>query len=409
MLKAKEHKIEDSNIEGIGTDADKKCRETAAATEKAWKKIKKKNAATGKKELVPGFWAWRIEQFKVVANQDAVEHGIFYNADSYIVLKGRYEDEEKKGKVLFDVHFWLGQNSSQDEKGTAAYKTVELDDFLGGDPVQHREVSGCESKMFLSYFPHGVRLLKGGVDSGFKHVSPETFVPRLLWIKGRKNVRVIEVPIKTCSLNSGDVFVLDCGLNLYQYQGKACGKNEKLQAAKLQRMIDDERKGKPECYVFSQLDDPSKDDNILEFFSYFAEDLKEHKITDHKAGAKVPVEVAVALMAEVSDDVGGDDKEIESVKKLFQLSDASGELKFTEVASGTVTKDLLDTKDVFVFDIGMEVFLWIGKGASASERKKGMRYATDYLTKFDRPDSTPISQIYEGGENEVFEGAFDDS
>ena len=40
----------------------------------------------------------------------------------------------------------------QDENGTAAYKTVELDTFLDDGPVQHREVMGHESSLFKSYF-----------------------------------------------------------------------------------------------------------------------------------------------------------------------------------------------------------------------------------------------------------------
>ena len=70
---------------------------------------------------------------------------------------------------------------------------MELDDSLGGGPVQHREVQGHESKKFLSYFPKGIQYLAGGVETGFKHVDRDKFESRLLHVKGRRNVRVSQV------------------------------------------------------------------------------------------------------------------------------------------------------------------------------------------------------------------------
>ena len=60
----------------------------------------------------------------------------------------------------WSVHFWLGEESSQDEYGTAAIKAVELDDILGGAPVQYREIQEHESGLFKSFFKSGVATIQ---------------------------------------------------------------------------------------------------------------------------------------------------------------------------------------------------------------------------------------------------------
>lgn len=100
--------------------------------------------------------------------------------------------EPLKGGGYVDIHFWIGSSSSQDEAAVAAIKTVELDDFLGGAPVQHRETEGHESKKFLSYFRNGIRLFNGGFDSGFHKMINEVR-PSLYQVKGKKRPIMREV------------------------------------------------------------------------------------------------------------------------------------------------------------------------------------------------------------------------
>merc|ERR1719240_531624 len=110
---------------------------------------------------------WRIEHFHVVAVEEST-YGKFHKGDSYICLQTIANPDS--GKLTHHIYFYLGSETSVDEQGTAAYKTVELDDFFDGEPVQHREVMNEESDDFKALFGGEITQLDGGIDSGFKHV-----------------------------------------------------------------------------------------------------------------------------------------------------------------------------------------------------------------------------------------------
>ena len=94
-----------------------------------------------------GLQVWRIEKLKPVPVPEKM-YGHFYEGDSYIVLKTAVS---KSGSFTWDIFFWLGNESTTDEQGVAAYKTVELDDKLGGAATQHREEQGFESDQFMQW------------------------------------------------------------------------------------------------------------------------------------------------------------------------------------------------------------------------------------------------------------------
>jgi len=50
-----------------------------------------------------------------------------------------------------NLHFWLGKDSSQDEKGAAAALSAQLDDWLDDIPIQYRESEGCELSCKMAY------------------------------------------------------------------------------------------------------------------------------------------------------------------------------------------------------------------------------------------------------------------
>ena len=191
---------------------------------------------------------------------------------SYIVL---HTFTERTGQIAMNAHFWLGSESSQDERGAAALLTVELDQFLGDLPTQFRECQGSESTEFLQLFKNGVRYLEGGVDSAFNKVDRDAHATTLLHVKGNRSVRVMSAPLKLDSLNSGDVFILDLGKTLIQFNGSGASRRERMKALDVLLAVRDEERG-GKCGVLSIDEGDERDvDGVNDFFAALGVDPAE--------------------------------------------------------------------------------------------------------------------------------------
>jgi hypothetical protein len=140
-----------------------------------------------------------------------------------------------------------------------------------------------------------------------------------LHLKGARNVRVTQVPVKRESLNDGDVFVLDLGLTIYQWNGSKASKNEKAKGVDVCLKIkDDERKGRAKHVLLDGTDKAAEE----EFWKAL--------------GGKGAVKSA---------EEGGEDAAAEKATSyvLYRVSDASGKLEVTEVGKTPLDKNLLDT------------------------------------------------------------------
>jgi gelsolin len=362
-------KLEDSNMANYGSEEHREMKKAAAEKEPAWEGVGKE----------AGVQIWRIEKFHV-KHWPKDRYGEFFGGDSYIILHTKLNDE---GKKEYDVFFWLGAETTQDEAGTAAYKTVELDDLLGDEPVQYREVQGNETKRFLDLFPK-MTVLDGGVDSGFTIVKAKEYQPRLMHVTGyKKKVQVYQVPLKCESLNDSDCFVLDAGLTLFQFNGSKSSAWEKRKANAIVDGLKAARHGKVKTtYKIDGLDDESEKELIAQFWEYFGG--KPASIKDEEPVPEPPT-------GEVS---------------LHHISDASGKMESKEVGRGKLDKSMLISDDSFVLDAVTKVYVWIGKGANRAEKREAMMFATDYLQQCGRETRIPIARVFEGKEPAEFWGAF---
>ncbi|KAK6851954.1 Severin [Apiospora arundinis] len=413
LVHMKEYDWRDSNVELVGSDLDHKVKHASAATEPAWNE--------GKVGEEAGLRVWRIEDFQVVA-WPREKYGQFHEGDSYIVLHSyKVGDKEGQERLGHDVFFWLGNHTSQDEAGTAAYKTVELDEFLHGVAVQHRELQAEPSEEFLALFPR-VTILAGGVASGFNHVDPDAepaeVPPTLLrvfkhpYATRADSVMVYEVPPTWRSLDEDDVFVLEAQGKIWVWQGARCSPMEKAKAA---QVVHDMTTAKHmDVEVVSQTE--SRHRAIVSMLGGDAEDGGPNDDPNVTFHAPRPI-----FSARQQQKQEQQNKQNRRPRRLYRLSDASGQLQLSlEKEQAPFGKADLDSNDVFLLDDGAHVWVWQGQGASKAEKAMWIRVAQKYIHAFLRGDhpeqqegqerdegrdqacATAVAKVVEGYESPAF-------
>lgn len=345
--------VYDVSIALLGSDLERRVRQHAGAKESAWAKAGVK----------AGFQIWRVENFAIVDCSDWVEHekkyGTFYDGDSYIVLHTYQPDGKKDTPLRYDLHFWQGEDTTLDQAATAAFKAAELEEHLGGNVTQYREIQNHESPRYLSYFPHFM-ILHGGVSTGFHSVL--TMLPEdvkkmytMVTTRGKvlktrsedgKQLIVREIPLEGLVMRQAIVYVLDKGPLYWQFNTKKSTAWARYKAAEYMMYLGQWRVPQAKFQVF---DEGTEDQT--EFLA--------------AAGVTSPV-LDVPLETPVDPPA------------LYRLN---GDVDGWQVVAVAVQRTSLQSDGIYILDDHAfpAVYTWLGKNVPEPRRRLALQYAQNYL------------------------------
>ncbi|XP_076946933.1 villin-1-like [Bidens hawaiensis] len=325
-----------------------------------------------------GLEIWCVESLQLVSVPQS-SHGKFFSGSAYIVL---HTALLKSGALQHDIHYWLGKDANEVDSALASDKTLELDAALGSQSVQYKEVQGQETRKFLSYFKPCIIPVEGVYSSGQVKLKGPDYETRLLTCKGDRVVHVKEVPFSRSSLNHRDVFILDTSAKIFQFSGCNSSIQERAKALEVVQYIK-EYKHKGECEVVTIEDGKFVGDaEVGEFWNFF--------------GGYAPIP---------RDPPSGQQEPRTSAVKLFWIT-LQG--KFTQSGSGRLKRSMLESNKCYMLDADIQIFVWMGRITSLTERKTSISAAEDFLRTQERPVDTHLAFLTEGSETTIFKSYFDD-
>ncbi|NP_001178546.2 villin-like protein [Rattus norvegicus] len=324
---------------------------------------------------------WITENLKMLPLPEKA-HGNFFEECCYVVL---HSPKATQGGSR-DLHCWIGKEASTEAQEAAVSFMHRLQQDLGDQTVLHRESQGHESDCFHSYFRPGVIYRKGGRASALKLGESNVYnVQRLLHIRGRKHVSATEVALSWNSFNKGDIFLLDLGKVMIQWNGPKASICEKARALSLTCSLRDrERGGRAQIRV---VDAENKATDLMSIME---------AVLGRRSGslcASVPSNSVSQLQ--------------KANIRLYHVFEKGTDLVVQELATRPLTQDLLQEDGCYLLDQGgFKIYMWQGRKSSPEERKAAFSRAVGFIQAKGYPNYTNVEVVNDGAESTAFQQLF---
>jgi hypothetical protein len=307
---------------------------------------------------------WVVKDFKKEVVPEA-NFGDFFGGDSYIAL---YTYGKARDQVIY---FWLGDDSSRDEQGAAALLAVELDESLGGKPVQIRVVQGKEPTHFRALFKGAMVVYSGGHTRGAGMSEQEEV--GLFHIRGTNamNTMGVQVAANAGSLNGQDTFCLVTPSVVYVWHGQTANVHEITAATVIGNRLAGTYRGTGGRAVVSVAE--GHEDEA--FWTALGGKATYPSVAPGEAPPREP--------------------------RLFCASTATGYFRVDEIDN--FDQSDLNDEDVFLLDTYSQVYVWVGTQATKEEKDKAFEFASQYVTEAsDGRGNVPVIRINAGNEPVMF-------
>ena len=361
-----------------------------------------------------GVTVWRIEELKPVPLHKGARIGRFCLGDCYLVLHNSVRPD---GATESRVYQWIGEKAALDKKACSAIFGVALRDILQTEFEVSREESHHETKEFMNVFlmydyDFGYEDADKATASGLFSVEEKDY-PLLMYkvfsqrkrrraekdqgdkksmLSGETGFYLVE-PVYT-SLRSRNVFLIDSGLIVFQWNGQDSTLADRCKARMLaERILRYER--------------PQSKTKFLEFHEG-AEPEALWKVLEGRREGMTEAEIE-------EDDVPDENPNIQLYvfDKAIERKPASAiepkhVLKFPAEKLKGPMPSMLSTQSCAVLDTGSEVFLWTGKKSSPRIRAIAEALLINKIfPSRERPEFVFRAKFMEGVESEAFKARFD--